>query len=138
MELHVSINKLGEFLRMDMLNIVPFPVYARVFEPEVSGEVHHLFRQTAQITELLHGLRMGQGHEKKIHLFEVIDGTEIQGSPFPKIGVNPCYRLSRISFGCGLVDLYVGMIQEEPEKLATAVTGCANDANLHLLPTSRT
>jgi hypothetical protein len=36
------------------------------------------------------------------------------------------------------MDLHVGMPQEEPEELATAITGRAHDRNLHLLPTSRT
>jgi hypothetical protein len=81
---------------------------------------------------------MGQGHKKKIYLFEVTEGAEIEGSPFPEIRVNPRYGLSGIPFRSRLMDLNPGMIEEEPEKLATAVTGCANDANLHLLPTSRT
>jgi hypothetical protein len=81
---------------------------------------------------------MGQGHEKEIDLLKLMEGAEIEGSPFPEIRVNPRYGLSGIPFRSRLMDLYLGMIEEEPEKLATAVTGSANDANLHLLPTSRT
>jgi len=70
---------------------------------------------------------MGERDEKEVDLLEITDAAEIEGCPFAKIGVNPRHRLSDISLGGHLVDLHIGMTQEEPEKFAAAVTGCTHD-----------
>jgi hypothetical protein len=112
---------------MGMFNAVPLGIDSRILEPEVRGEVHEPIRQAPQLTELLHGLRMGEGDEKEVDFLEIVDAAEIEGCPFAKIGVNPTHRLPNISLGGHLVDLYVRMTQEESEKLAAAVTGRTHD-----------
>ena len=123
---------------MGMFDPVPFQVGGRILETEVGGEIHHPFRKPLQLPEFLHGLGMRKGDEEEVRFLEVLDGAEREGGPFPEVGVNPRHRFAGIPLRSHLMDLYMGVIEEKPEQLPAAITGCADDADFHFLPTSST
>jgi hypothetical protein len=122
MKLDVAVYEFAEFISLDVINTIPLPVNFGILEPEIRRKVYNPGGQLAEILKFFHTAGMGQRREYKIDRFQVLYAAKFETGSFAQIGMQPGYRLAHKSFRGALVDLHLGMLQQQSQQFTAAVS----------------
>ena len=70
-----------------------------------------------------------QGQEEHIARLKHLARGEFQGGAFAQVWVLLVDKFAQVTFGGGLADFNIGVIEQQAQQLAAGITGCANDGN---------
>ena len=127
MNLGKAVDRLGQQLRMRVVDLVIGPIQTRVFQAEVRAEVDDFPRAGKELRNPVHRPAVGHCEEEEIARVEVRMRRESQVGEPSEVRVGADHGFPRHGVGRDLGDVHLRMAQEQPQELASRVSGAADD-----------
>ncbi len=119
------------------LAVAPF-IQSRVGEAKVGGEVDDAFGQAGEVFDAPLGLAMRKSQKEHVARGQLRRAGEAQRLAStsrcgPQVGMHAVHVVAGVGLGGHLSDFDVRVLHEQPQQLAAAVSGCADDGNSRYL-----
>ena len=138
MQLRHSIDKSTEQVGTRMLAAVPAHVAGRVAQPEIRAQIDDPGREGTELVDSRHRLSVGQTQKQRVAGFELGCGGELQPRRRTQVRVCVVHELPGQTLRRRLAHLDARMEQQQPQQLASRVSGRAGNRDAdHLPPSTR-
>ena len=114
---------------MGMGVTVPDRVICRVIQPEISTEINNPLTKGEQFSAVLHRLPVWQSNAQHVAGLQFRHRRKFEIGHFSEVRMRPPHRFPRKPLGGDLLYFHLRMKQKQPQQLAAAIPGGADDRN---------
>jgi hypothetical protein len=127
MELRQAIDEAGQPLGGRVLPTVPERIVGWVMEAEIGAQVHDPLGQGGELLNTRGHLAVGKGREEHVARLQFLQAHQVKICPPPEVGVQEVGRLASVALRGSLLNLHLGMIQQQPQQFPSHVSRRTDD-----------
>ena len=127
MEFGQPIDKLGQPRGIGVGLAIPTDIIFRVAQAEIGAQINDAPGQAGKVVDPLHRAAVGQAKKEQIAAFEIVSADKLQLGAPAQIGVSEMDERTGVPFACDLFDNNMGVVEQQPQQLATDIAGCADN-----------